>query len=192
MKVIKKFFNVLLSLILIAAFLLAGYSIFTVIKASSKGEVPQVFGYSFMKVATGSMEPTIPTNSLIIVKKAEPSDVKVGDIICFYSSDPKIEGLPNTHRVIEVENENGKYVFTTQGDASEIPDEYKVDGDRIVGRFVKSFQAEKLLNVLQSQYFFFFALLIPLCVVVFFEFLHVKKVIAQKKEDKSNAKDSKD
>lgn len=192
MKVVKKIFSAFVSLILTAAFLLAGYSIFTVIKANSKGEVPQVLGYSFMKVATGSMEPTIPTNSLIVVKKVDPSDVKEGDIICFYSSDPKIEGLPNTHRVIDVESESGKYVFTTKGDASEIPDKYKVSGDRVVGRFIKSFQAEKLLKVLQSQYFFFFALLIPLCVVIFFEFLHVKKVIAQKKEDKTNAKDSKD
>ena len=48
------------------------------------------------------------------------------------------------------------------------------------------------MKVMQSQYFFFFALLIPLCVVIFFEFLHVKKVIAQKKEDKENAKGNKD
>ncbi len=192
MKTVKKILNSLVSLILIASFVLAGYCIFTVIKSSADGTVPQVFGYSFLKVATGSMEPTIPTNSLIIVKKTDPSDVKVGDIICFYSSDPKIEGLPNTHRVIEVRNENGNCVFTTQGDASEIPDEYKVNGDKIVGRFVKSIKAEKVLDVLHSRYFFFFALLIPLCVVVFFEFLHVKKVIAQKKEEKDNAKDSKD
>ncbi len=191
MKVVKKIFNTIISLILIASFAFAAYSVFTVIKASSKGEVPQVFGYSFMKVATGSMEPTIPTNSLIVVKKVDPSEVKVGDVICFYSSDPKIEGLPNTHRVIEVESENGKYLFTTQGDASEIPDEYKVEGDRIVGRFIKSFQAEKLLGIMQSRYFFFFALVIPLCVVVFFEFLHVKKVFAQKKEEKDNAEGTK-
>ena len=192
MKTVKKIFNTIVSLILVATFVLAGYTIFNVVKANANREVPQVFGISLMKVATGSMEPTIPTNSLIVIKKTDPSEIKVGDVICFYSSDPKIEGLPNTHRVIEVENENGRYVFTTQGDASEIPDEYKVDGNRLVGRFVKSFQAEKILKVMQSQYFFFFALLIPLCVVIFFEFLHVKKVIAQKKEDKENAKGNKD
>lgn len=188
MKTVKKIFSTLVSLILVLSFLFAGYCIFTVIKATGKGEVPQVFGYSFLKVATGSMEPTIPTESLIIVKKTDPSEIKVGDIICFYSSDPKIEGLPNTHRVIEISIENGKCVFTTQGDASEIPDEYKVAGDKLVGKFQKSIQAKKILDILHSKYFFFFALLIPLCVVVFFEFLNVKKVIARKKEEKENAK----
>lgn len=189
MKKVKKVLNRLISFLLVLILLFAGYVFITVLR-SGKDKVPNIFGYSFLQVATGSMEPTIPTNSLVIVRKTEPSQVEVGDIICFYSTDPKIFGKPNTHRVVEITQDEG-ITFITQGDASELRDEYTVSADRLVGVYVNHFQITKLMNVLHNQYFFFFVLIIPLCIVIFFELLHVKK-IAEEKAEKKNDKDSAD
>ncbi|NLF36995.1 MAG: signal peptidase I, partial [Clostridiaceae bacterium] len=81
-------------------------------------KVPSFFGYSVMNIISTSMEPQIPENTFILIKKADPADLKVGDVITFYSKDPTIRGLPNTHRITDIRIENGNFVFITKGDAN--------------------------------------------------------------------------
>lgn len=114
-----------------------------IFSAKIRGDVPSVFGYSVMNIISGSMENAedpdagIPTGSYILIKKCDPSTVKRGDIICFYSSDPLIHGYPNTHRVVEdpIVTTDG-IEFVTKGDANPIPDKYNAEGDKLLGRFV--------------------------------------------------------
>ena len=42
-----------------------------------------MFGYSFHVIITGSMEPTIRLDDLVIARHCKPEDVQVGDIIMF-------------------------------------------------------------------------------------------------------------
>lgn len=129
-RVISKILTVL-SYIVMA--LLVGVIIMTVV-SKINNKVPSLFGYSVLKIQTGSMETTLPTGSYIIVKKADPKDVKVGDIITFYSTDPSISGMPNTHRVIGIKTgEDGKLIFQTKGDNNAIEDKYPAEEDSLVG-----------------------------------------------------------
>ena len=102
-----------------------------------QGDVPRVFGFSIMKISSGSMEDTIPTGAHILIKKTAPEDIKKGDIICFYSEDPKIYGYPNTHRVIEdpIKTDSG-YEYVTQGDFNPLKDEVTAKGDKLIGKYV--------------------------------------------------------
>ena len=102
-----------------------------------QGDVPRVFGFSIMKISSGSMEDTIPTGAHILIKKTAPEDIKKGDIICFYSEDPKIYGYPNTHRVIEdpIKTDSG-YEYVTQGDFNPLKDEVTAKGDKLIGRYI--------------------------------------------------------
>lgn len=154
-----------------------------------------MFGYSLLKVSTGSMEPTLQTGSIIIVKATDADDIKTGDIICFYSRDPNIYGIPNTHRVNEITEDNGRRVFVTKGDANYEVDEYLVYDEDIVGAYVTDITAsEKVASVIASRYFYFFVLLIPLCLVVFFEAMNVSKAVRDKKsmEEQGKADERKD
>ena len=104
-----------------------------------QGKVPSVFGYSVLNIVSGSMEEEIPKNSYILVKQVPPSQVKVNDVICFYSTDPRIYGMPNTHRVVkEPILKDGKYEFVTQGDANPMEDTVTAKGDRLIGVYVKT------------------------------------------------------
>ena len=109
-----------------------------VIGAKMSGKVPSVFGYSVLNIVSGSMEDEIPSGSYILIKKTDAGKIEKGDVICFYSTDPKIYGLPNTHRVVEepIVTENG-IEFVTKGDANPINDKQTAKGDRIVGVYVK-------------------------------------------------------
>ncbi len=173
--------NRIVSILLVAVLLFAGYVFVTVMRAG-KDKVPSVFGYSFMQVATGSMEPTIPTGVLIIVRQTAPEEIKVGDVITFYSSDPILEGKPNTHRVTMILNEGGILSFTTRGDAGTTDDPYPVSADQLIGRYVRYIEIGKLPEILHSRYFFFFALLVPMCIVILVEVIRVKKTAEEKAE----------
>ena len=45
--------------------------------------VPKAFHYHVYTVISGSMEPAIPTGSLVYIKEMEPKDVQVDDVIAF-------------------------------------------------------------------------------------------------------------
>ncbi len=108
-----------------------------VLGAKLKGEVPKMFGYSVIKIVTGSMEPEIPTNSYILVKETSAEDIKKGDIISFHSKDATIYGLLNTHRVHEepIKTETG-YEFVTKGDANLTSDGVNARSEDVVGVYV--------------------------------------------------------
>ena len=90
----------------------------------------RVLGLTPYAVLSGSMEPSYPVGSLIYVKKMQPADVRVGDVITFVVND---ELLVATHRVVDVEvrttrcqavlDENGAAVTDAAGNPifEEIP-----------------------------------------------------------------------
>ena len=74
--------------------------------------LPMPFGYGAALVLTGSMEPTIMADDMILVKEAE--SYQVGDIVVFQSGSMLV-----VHRVIEVTEES----LITQGDANNAVDD---------------------------------------------------------------------
>lgn len=84
-------------------------------------------------VKSGSMEPTIPTGSLVIVKPMQ--SYGIGDVITF-GADTKTQ-IPTTHRIIGYESDaEGRSVFRTQGDANEDQDANPVQRGEIIGKVV--------------------------------------------------------
>ena len=109
--------------------------------ARISGKVPSLFGYSVVRIVTPSMDPKIPVGSFVLIKKASPEEIAVGDIITFYTDDPDplIAGKTITHRVLAISCEDGKYLFKTKGDnqtTNPVPDAYPARGEKLVGRYV--------------------------------------------------------
>lgn len=89
-----------------------------------------VFGVEMKAVLTGSMEPELPVGSLLIIKPAEYTEIKVGDDITFVRD----ENLTLvTHRVIQKDDETQK--ITTQGIANNSPDN-PTSFENVVGKVV--------------------------------------------------------
>lgn len=82
-------------------------------------------------VKSGSMEPEIPTGSLVVVKPAE-AYIK-GDIITF-GKDTKTD-IPTTHRIIAI-NPDGSFV--SKGDANEEADVNPVQRGEVIGKVIFS------------------------------------------------------
>ena len=92
-----------------------------------------LFNRTTMWVMTESMDPTIPPRTYILVEKATAADVEVGDIVVFRSTDPRIAGQFNTHRVIAKDGDT----FVTKGDNNPVDDGiYSAQKENIVGKYV--------------------------------------------------------
>ena len=96
--------------------------------------VPRIFGYEVYSVVSGSMEPAIPTGSLVYIKSIEPEKVEEDSVIAFYS--PSNPDAIITHRVITNKIISGE--FTTKGDANEAEDPSPVPYDNLVGKVTLS------------------------------------------------------
>lgn len=84
-------------------------------------------------VKSGSMEPTIPTGSLVVVKPT--SNYGIGDVITF-GADTRTQ-IPTTHRIIGFEADSGgRSVYRTQGDANEDLDANPVQRGEVIGKVV--------------------------------------------------------
>jgi signal peptidase len=117
------------------------FTIIAIMGAKMKGKIPYFFGYSVMNIVSGSMEDTIPQGSYILIKKTDPSEIRKGDIICFFSDDPAIKGFPNTHTVVEdpIVGENG-IEFVTKGEANLTKDEETAKGNKLIGKYVTNLE----------------------------------------------------
>lgn len=92
--------------------------------ARTSGETPSVFGYSILRVSSGSMEPELMVGDVIIDKKIEDySDIKKGDVVTFKGAG-NLSDMLVTHKVIKAPYyENGELMIQTRGIANEIADE---------------------------------------------------------------------
>ena len=133
-KIIDKAFSITWWAVFAALFLL----VFGIISAKIKGEVPNIFGYSVVKVISPSMGEEIPVGTYVVIKETDPEDIKQWDVICFYSDDPAIKGYPNLHRVVQPPIQVGdKYEYVTKGDGNPSEDSVTAKSDKLIGKYIK-------------------------------------------------------
>ena len=107
----------------------------------------KLFGQSFFRVITPSMEPELCVGELICITDQELDTVVVGDIVSFRSIAPETGGLFITHRVVDVAyGENGECFLVTKGDANPSADDYYVSNENYLGTVVWSSGRQSLLS----------------------------------------------
>ena len=181
-KILFGIINILSVLIIVAAVFVLCTVIFT-----RSGDVPSVFGYTALRVTTGIMAPTYDVDTLILVKKTDPAQIKENDVISFYSQDPALDGAVNTHRVVEIRQENNAIVFVTKGDNNNVVDSYDVPGEYLIGKVVASSnKLGKFSRLVANPLIFIPIILIPLIIILFsnlFETYRMAKQIAKEEEE---------
>lgn len=120
-----------------------------------KNKLPTFFGYGYGIVLSGSMEPVLSINDLIITKEQE--DYKVGDIVIFENGN-----ILTTHRIIK----KNKKEIITQGDANNVEDKpikknvikgklvYKIKDANIKINIIKSILIIGILGIIILSIFF--------------------------------------
>ena len=161
---LKKVLSVIIAIILSISVLLCC----TVIIKSALGYDKSILGYRVFYIVSGSMEPTIHTGAAVLVQKSD--EYVLDDIITFESSDSAIYGYPNTHRIIEVVEENGENVFITKGDANPVADIYTVPKDAIYGKVVfhtgEMYWLGTLIGMMTTPLGFITVIILPILAII--------------------------
>ena len=188
MKVVKKIFNVIIDIIVVAILIVSSIVVVISLTSNETG-IPNLFGTAPLSVRSNSMEPTLMIDDLILSEFVDDpyAEYEVGDIVTFPIS---IEGYEtyNTHRIVEVIKEGGFTYYRTQGDnktTNPEPDEdlqtsmtikAKYTGKRIAG--VGGF-----FSFIRTQLGFFLVILLPMIIFFIYEAIRViMNIIAYNKE----------
>lgn len=105
-------------------------------KNNLKKGIPKPALVSAYTIVSPSMVPNINVLDVIITTRvSDPAKIKVGDVITFNSTDYRSSGVTVTHRVKKVEKtSDGKYLFTTKGDANNTEDATRQPFSSIYGK----------------------------------------------------------
>lgn len=171
MKCVLRVVNVLAAVVIALALVVLLRTVFT-----PAGEVPSLGNYSFMRTLTGSMEPAIPVHSFIVTEAVDPESLQVGDIITFRSTESKLEGALNTHRITSVYEEGGQLMFHTKGDANAVEDSEPVSSINVVGKVVFiSAALGTVVSLFSNPLVFFPFVVVPLVLLLGFELVKLMK-----------------
>lgn len=141
-------------------------------------KTPSVFGIKTFCIVSGSMEPQISVNDVVLIKEVEENEINKGDIISF-----TINGETITHRIVNIESKtDGKLVYTTKGDANNTEDQEQISFDNIEGKYIgKIPKIGKIILALKSKTTLGIVLII-LAILYILEQRHNNKKMKRKNE----------
>ena len=149
---------IIIAIVLIALFV-------KIISNKKSGRPTFIFGYSFLWVETGSMEPTIETKSFILVKQTDGQNLQEGTIITFVCTDESkaVYNQLITHRIINDVNVDGYY--KTKGDNNASSDDWNEKGGVATSDVVAVYKCNLKVLTFLGRLFSSWAGLAGLCVL---------------------------
>lgn len=184
--IIHKLANISYAFSVVFLVFIAGLTALSVLK------VPN--GIKIFSVKSGSMSPAVPLGSIVVIK---PQDqYKVSDIITYKSENERnIENpkLSTTHRIVEVQDKEGKLFYLTKGDANEAPDGLPVDSKLVLGKVLFYIPViGYLISITKTVTGLIILIVIPATIIVYSEIITIKKEITKRYEKRKQKSEKKD
>ena len=175
-------YAIIVILLLVGAVLLTYFIDFKI--RDSKLETPL---YGAYVIVSGSMEPLIKVRDAVIIKRADIDSIETGDVVTYKSLDPAFYGILVTHRVVNIEEKNGKKVFITKGDHNETIDRVPVNFEQIQGKVVMRVPKIGYLKYFLVDYYgWIIAVVIPSLGIIFYDIYKLFKNVKNSKAEKKN------
>ncbi len=142
-------------------------------------------------IVSPSMVPSINVLDVIVTTRvSDPSKIKVGDVITFNSTDYRSSGVTVTHRVRKIEKtSDGKYLFTTKGDANNTEDATRQPFSSIYGKvLIRIPKLGYIQYILSSVLGWVCLIIIPTVIIIGLDIIKLIKTI--KNDSRMKSKDS--
>ena len=174
--------TVLANTLFILALVFMAVLVFSLLQSRVTGSPPTIAGHHLYVVLSGSMSPAFEAGGLVVVRPAEAEEIVVGDIITYW--EPGEGAKLTTHRVVEVEDENGLQ-FITKGDANEVVDQEPVPAENLVGKVVFAIPyAGYVADFAQSPQGLVTLVIIPGILIIVFEARNLLRYAAELERQK--------
>ena len=148
-------------------------------------------GCKLFTVQSGSMEPAVRVGSVVVIQPME--EYKERDIITFKNESERNILNPRTtttHRIVEAKQENNKTFYTTKGDANNSADSAPLDKDLVLGKMILTIPFLGYpVAFAKTQTGLILLVIVPAVIIVYGEFLNVKKEIKNRLKARAEKKD---
>ncbi len=142
--------------------------------------------YNAYIIVSQSMTPAIKVNDAIIIKRLEEKDLKVGDVVTYFSENPEYYGIMITHRILEKNEMNGKYSFVMKGDYNISQDPLTVSEEQVYGKVIMRIPKIGIIQELLSSYVgWIFIIILPVGLIISID---IVKLYGKIKKNKRNEK----
>ena len=183
MKRFKAFMMIIVYVVFIFLFIILGFSFVQTVK----GETPQVFGYQMYVVVTDSMSGTYDVGDIIVSKKVPLDTLEVDDVVAYLGEVGTYNGKIVTHRIVNIEENNGEYIFTLKGDKNVELDPL-VNGSQIKGKILRKLSFITVIySFISNKYIFLALVLVPLVLVIYYQVYCIVKEV-RKNDENGDAK----
>ncbi len=187
-KVLKRIVNIVIDIIVVLI-LAVSVLIVTLSLTSKSSGVPTIFGIAPLSVQSNSMEDTLNVGDLIFCEVIDDPayEYKKGDIVTFPIEINGEETL-NTHRIVNVVEDDNITYYQTQGDNKDtnpVPDKDLQTAVSIVAKYTgnKIPGMGNVLSFIRTQLGFFLCVLLPMIIFFVYEAIRViLNLIAYNKE----------
>ena len=135
--------------------------------------------YGAYVIVSGSMEPIIKIKDAVITRRVESiDDIEVGDVVTYRAMDESYYGILITHRVVDIQSNNGKTIFVTKGDHNETVDRSPIEFGQITGKVIMRVPKIGYIKYfLVSSYGWLIAIVVPsLCIIGYDIFKLVRNI----------------
>ena len=186
-KVLKRIVNILVDILVVLILMVSILVVILSLTSKSSG-VPNIFGIAPLSVQTQSMEDTINPGDLILCTLTEIDDEFQKDDIVTFPIEINGESVLNTHRIVEVVEDNNITYYRTQCDNKETNPEPDTDlqtSSTIVAKYTgtKIPGLGNVLSFIRTQLGFFLCILLPMIIFFIYEAVRVvMNLIAYSKE----------
>ena len=177
-KALKKILNVIIDIVVILV-LIVSILIVTLSLTSKSSGVPNILGIAPLSVQSDSMEDTFSTGDLLLAEVTnDPGETyEVGDIVTF-PIEIDGESVLNTHRIVEVIEDDSITYYKTQGDNKDTnpkPDDDLQSASTIVAKYTgtKISGFGNVLSFIRTQFGFFLCVLLPMIIFFVYEAIRV-------------------
>ena len=176
-KVLKRIVNIVVDILVVLILMVSILVVMLSLTTESSG-VPNILGIAPLSVQTQSMEDTINTGDLILCTLTEIDDEFQKDDIVTFPIEINGESVLNTHRIVEVVEDNNITYYRTQGDNKETNPEPDTDlqtSSTIVAKYTgtKIPGLGNVLSFIRTQLGFFLCILLPMIIFFIYEAVRV-------------------
>ena len=145
-------------------------------------------GYQLYTIVSESMHPKYRIGDMILTKTVTMNDVKVGQDLVYHGKEGELANKTIVHKVIDKRKKNGVYTITTQGLANDLPDP-PVYEDQLIARVLyKTVVLSFISKIVNNSYGFYFAILVPLAIIIVMEIADIADERKEKKAKKNKNK----
>lgn len=186
-KVLKRATNIIVDTVVVLILIVSMLVVMLSLTSKSSG-VPNIFGIAPLSVQTESMKGTVDPGDLIFCTLTEIDDEFQKDDVVTFPIEINGEKVLNTHRIVEVVEDNNITYYRTQGDNEETnpePDKDLQTSSTIVAKYTgtKIPGLGNVLSFIRTQLGFFLCILLPMILFFIYEAARViMNLLAYNKE----------